>query len=434
MIQKHTFSLLAYLRKSKANVAGLVPVHLRITMDGIRSEISTKTFVAPEKWHPGKGRVKGTSEDTRRLNATIESYEHRAREIYNRFLERGKVFSAHDIKNELTGTVHKQHTLVVLMQEFIREIEAKIGKGYSGGTVKNWKTTKGHLELFLKEYYNRSDISFKELDESFLSNFDAYARQKWNCGTNAVLKHIQRIGKIVKKAVAKGWLDKNPFSDFEAKWEKTHRTYLTLDELRRIEDKVFSVDRLKRVRDLFVFSCYTGLAYIDVEKLTPNHLVVGIDGKKWIYTFREKTNGKSNIPLLPKALAVIEQYKDHPQCSVKGKLLPVITNIKTNEYLKEIADVCGIKKNLTFHMARHTFATTIALTNGVPIETVSNLLGHSKIATTQIYAKVLENKVSADMNELEKKLNNSENNKLMITGLNTNSVETAKYPLQIREP
>jgi site-specific recombinase XerD len=191
---------------------------------------------------------------------------------------------------------------------------------------------------------------------------------------------------------------------FEATAEKTHRTFLTAGELNSIEKKTFEIDRLEKVKDIFIFSCYTGLAYVDVEKLTTDNVVIGIDGKKWIYTFREKTNEKSNIPLLPTAIQIIEKYKNHPQSINRGKLLPVISNIKTNAYLKEIAGVCGITKNLTFHMARHTFATTITLINGVPIETVSNMLGHSKITTTQIYAKVLENKVSADMAMLEGKL------------------------------
>ena len=191
---------------------------------------------------------------------------------------------------------------------------------------------------------------------------------------------------------------------FEGKQSKTHRTFLTDQELEAIKSKTFDIERLQRVKDVFVFCCYTGLAHIDVEKLKPNNLVIGVDGKNWIYTFREKTDNKSNIPLLPEALAIIEKYQDHPACVNSERLLPVISNIKTNAYLKEIAIVCGIKKNLTFHMARYTFATTITLTNGVPMETVSNMLGHSKITTTQIYAKVLENKVSEDMLRLQKKL------------------------------
>jgi integrase len=222
------------------------------------------------------------------------------------------------------------------------------------------------------------------------------------CGKNATLKHIERIRKIVNQGVAFGWLEKDPFAAFQGKHEKTHRTFLTQAELEKIEKKEIHLERLARVRDIFLFSCYTGLAYVDVEKLTPDHIVIGIDKKRWIYTFREKTGNKSNIPLLPHAAAILDRYAAESRRS--GRLLPVITNIKTNAYLKEIADICGIRKNLTFHMARHTFATTVTLSNGVPIETVSNMLGHSKITTTQIYAKVLENKVSDDMKALEQRL------------------------------
>ncbi|MFL5740351.1 MAG: site-specific integrase [Flavisolibacter sp.] len=402
MTTKHTFSLCPYLKKGKTHNEQLVPVYLRITMDGARTEISTKTLVNPQKWDARKGRLKGSTEDVQTKNAFIITHEHRAREIYNRLLEKGKPFRVQEIRDELTGMVHKRRTLLQTLKCHVDDMESR--GTYSRGTVKNWKVTRGHLQIFLEQQYHRKDISFKELDENFLHDFDSFARKKWQCKTNAVLKHLQRIGKVVKKAVSKGWLDKNPFLGMEAKWEKTHRTFLTLQELQNLEEKTFSVDRLERVRDIFAFSCYTGLAYVDIEKLTLDDVVIGIDGKKWIYTFREKTKGKSNIPLLAPALLILEKYKDHPISLQKGKLLPLITNIKTNEYLKEIADLCGVKKRLTFHMARHTFATTIALSNGVPMETVSNMLGHTKITTTQIYAKVLENKVSDDMLALEKKL------------------------------
>ncbi len=218
------------------------------------------------------------------------------------------------------------------------------------------------------------------------------------------MKHIQRIRKVVNDALEKNWIDKDPFLGYKGKQDKTHRTFLTKEELKAMEQTLMSLERLEKVKDIFIFSCYTGLAYIDIEKLTTENIVVGIDGQKWIYTFRTKTGNKSNIPLLPAAIAIIEKYQNYPESISKQKLLPTITNIKTNAYLKEIADLCGIKKHLTFHMARHTFATTITLNNGVPIETVSKMLGHSKITTTQIYAKVLENKVSDDMLNLKRKL------------------------------
>lgn len=283
-------------------------------------------------------------------------------------------------------------------------MELREGNGFSKGTLKNWHVTLRHLKQFLLEYYQVSDISFRQLDYPFISNLDWFARTKWNCQTNAVLKHMQRLQKIIRMAINRGWIQKNPFENFQCKPQKTHRTFLTQDELNKIETKSFSLQRLENVKDIFIFSCYTGLAYVDIQQLSINNLQIGVDGKQWVYTFRQKTSNKSNIPLLPQALMIIEKYKDYKEPCSQGSLLPTINNSKTNAYLKEIADVCGIQKNLTFHMARHTFATTITLSNGVPMETVSNMLGHTKITTTQIYAKVLENKVSDDMMALEARL------------------------------
>lgn len=380
-----------------------MPGFLRITIDGKRAEFATKITVYSQKWNPTKGRINGTNNSAISLNQMIGNLEHRAQEIYNQHLLHGKIVSAEIIKNEITGLDHKQRKLVVSLGEYVQDMKNSAGHGYSPGTIKNWLVTERHLKDFIKASYNAADITFKELDHKFIIEFETFARRKWQCNTNAILKNIQRLKKIVTMAINKGWIEADPFVNFQRKQEKTHRTFLTNEELERIERKESDLERLERIRDIFIFSCYTGLAFVDIEKLTPDNLVIGIDGKKWIYTFRQKTDTKSNIPLLPTALKIIEKYSVASN-RVTDKLLPVITNIKTNAYLKEIADICGIKKNLTFHMARHTFATTITLSNGVPIETVSNMLGHTKITTTQIYAKVLENKVSSDMMELERKL------------------------------
>lgn len=402
MESKHTFSITSIIRKSRKNDEGQVAVYLRITCDGKRSEVSIKIYVDPGKWLPAKGRVKGNTEEAKRLNNCIDVFEHRSREIYNKYILAGKVITANSIKNELLNLEGNQHMLVNEFENFFHDIEKKIGNGYSPGTVRNWKVTHGHLKEFIKATYHSADLPFKDLEVSFLHKFQLYASAEWGCGANAALKHIERIRKIVTRAVVFDWIEKDPFLSFHGRHEKTHRTFLSQEELNKIEGKDMPLERLSKVRDIFLFSCYTGLAYVDIEKLTPDNLVIGIDKKKWVYTFRTKTGNKSNIPLLPHPSAIIDKYAAEAQKT--GRLLPVITNIKTNAYLKEIADICGIKKNLTFHMARHTFATTITLSNGVPIETVSNMLGHSKITTTQIYAKVLENKVSIDMLALEKKL------------------------------
>jgi integrase len=229
------------------------------------------------------------------------------------------------------------------------------------------------------------------------------------CGQNTVMKHIERLRKVVNLAIKNEWLDRDPFQKFQPVFIKSNRQYLSPDELAAIEQREFKILRLQHAKDMFIFSCYTGLAYIDVYELTPQNLSLGIDGEYWINTCRHKTDIPVRVPLLPKALAIVEKYKNHPKVLESGRLLPVYANQILNSYLKEIADFCGIEKPLTYHIARHTFATTVTLTNGVPIETVSKLLGHTSIKTTQIYAKVIEKKVSEDIRNLRDILSNKEN-------------------------
>ncbi|MCD4728958.1 MAG: site-specific integrase [Bacteroidales bacterium] len=214
-------------------------------------------------------------------------------------------------------------------------------------------------------------------------------------------------------AIANEWLQRNPFMNFKCSYKDTNRGYLTQEELDKLEAKEFSIKRLEIVRDIFIFQCYTGLAYSDVERLTPDDVSTGIDGEKWIIIYRQKTGGRSPIPILPRALEIINKYQDYPENENSGKLLPVKSNQKINAYLKEIGDLCGIDKNLSTHLARHTFATTVTLAHGVPIETVSKMLGHSSIRTTQIYSKVIDNKISADMVKLKECMNKTNPKKVV---------------------
>ena len=216
--------------------------------------------------------------------------------------------------------------------------------------------------------------------------------------------HLKYLKKVANIAVTHDWLDKNPFQNFRCTTREVRREFLTPEELQLLAEKPFAMRRLAEVRDIFIFSCYTGYAYSDVLKLTPDHILTGINGKKWIMTQRIKTETRSNVPLLPPALAILAKYAQDPECLARERLLPVKSNQKMNAYLKEVADMCGITKPLTFHIARHTFATTVTLTNGVPIETVSSMLGHKNLRTTQIYAKVVEHKVGEDMDRLEARL------------------------------
>jgi integrase len=200
------------------------------------------------------------------------------------------------------------------------------------------------------------------------------------------------------------YIDKNPYSKFKVGLDETHREILSMEELKRLEDKSISIERLSVVRDIFVFACYTGLSFSDIAKLSRIHLKQGADGKEWIIIDRTKTNNRCRIPILPKAKEILKKYENYPKTIFKDVLLPVLTNQKMNSYLKELGDICGISKSITMHIARHTFATSVTLGNGVPIETVSKILGHTSLKTTQIYAKILDNKISEDMDLLEAKL------------------------------
>lgn len=217
------------------------------------------------------------------------------------------------------------------------------------------------------------------------------------------MKYLTNFRKIINLAVVNEWVDRDPFAKFKGSKQEVKRDFLIEEELDRISQKSFAAQRLNLVKDTFLFCCYTGLAYVDVAKLSASNISTGIDGEQWLFVDRQKTGSSSHVPLLPPALAIIAKYRDHPEAVNKGLLLPVISNQKLNAYLKEIADICGINKHLTFHVARHTFATTVTLTNGIPIESVSSMLGHKSIKTTQIYAKVVQKKVSEDMKILRGK-------------------------------
>jgi integrase len=262
-----------------------------------------------------------------------------------------------------------------------------------------------HTIEFLQWKYKVSDIEITKIDHAFVTDYEFWLRSVRNCANNTAVKYIKNFNKIIKICLANDWLDKNPFANYKSKVKEVERVYLSENEIQNIIDKDLENERLSLVRDIFLFSCFTGLAYIDVKNLTKSHISIGIDGEKWIFTHRQKTESASKIPILPVTQIIIDKYEDHPQSVNQDKLLPILSNQKMNAYLKEIAGICKIEKELTFHIARHTFATTVTLTNGVPIESVSKMLGHKNLRTTQHYAKVLDKKVSEDMMILRNKFN-----------------------------
>jgi integrase len=402
----NTFGVAFYLKKQKTNQAGKSPLYARITVNGKRIEISVKRSIEESNWNPVKGMAKGSREEITKLNKYLDQFKAGIVESYQQLLLQKKFITAELLKEKVTGEDQAEFTLCKLM-EYHNAEQVKV---LEPGTMKNYYTTQKYIKEFIKERFKTSDKYLSELSYKFITDFEYYLRNRTPekgqkpLNNNGLMKHIERFCKMVNLAVRLEWIDRNPFQAYQLKFDKVEREYLTKDELARIENKHFNIVRLQVVQDLFIFSCYTGLAYIDVFNLTPANLIEKSENDIWITTNRQKTNEPVKVPLLPKALAIVEKYKGHPQALAEGKVLPTLSNQKLNSYLKEIADTCDITKPLTFHIARHTFATTVTLTNGVPIETVSKLLGHSKLTTTQIYAKVIESKLGDDMARLKVKL------------------------------
>ena len=407
---KHKMSILFYLKSAKASKKGLYPIYQRITINGIRIELSTSKFVDKAKWNKEAGRIKGNSEEARLINSYLDILKNKAYETEKWMVNNDQEINAQTFKNKLLGIEENQQKLLIIFQDHNKRMKELIGKEFSNNTFKKYETTLSHTKEFLKNQYKINDISIKRVDIAFINDFDFYLRNTKNCNNNSTIKYIRNFGKIVKQCYVNGWLDKDPFLNYKGKVKEVERTYLTELEIEVILNKNFKVNRLELVRDIFLFSCFTGLAYIDVHNLTKSNIIVGIDGEKWISTHRQKTESASKIPILPVTQMIIDKYENHPQCHNEDKLLPILSNQKMNAYLKEIAGVCEIEKELTFHIARHTFATTVTLTNGVPIESVSKMLGHKNLRTTQHYAKVLDRKVSDDMKILKDKFSILDNN------------------------
>ncbi|MDT0645702.1 site-specific integrase [Zunongwangia sp. F260] len=411
MRTQSTFSVLFWIYSQRAK-NNLAVIYARITINGRKLNISLKRKVDVNLWDPKKQRVSGKSLNSKEVNQFLDQEHSRLFQCYQELRVERKVLSPESIKSRYFGDREHLFSLEDLFKYHNENMFSKL----KHNTSRLYITSQNYIRKFIKKEYGRKDFYLKELDYSFVIKFENYLRavrprhyQK-NLQHNAVMKHIQRLRKMVTLAFHLEWIDRDPFVKFKPHLIHKERGFLTTDELDKIENVQLEIPRLKKVRDLFIFSCYTGVSYADLMVLTPQNLVIGIDKKLWLITRREKNGNQVKLPLLSKAIILVEDYKNDEGCLVINSLLPKISNQKVNSYLKEIAKISKIEKNLTFHLARHTFATTVALTNGVPIETVSKILGHKKLSTTQIYAKVIERKVSEDMEVLQLKLNEARQN------------------------
>ncbi|MCF8272619.1 MAG: site-specific integrase [Flavobacteriaceae bacterium] len=407
---KTKITLHFYAKSTKANANGLLPIYVRLTVDGKRLEFSTKKFVEKSKWSNELSKMKGTTEEARSINSYLDLMKSKVLDAQMELIHRNQTLSIENFKSKLLGTEERQRMLVPIFKDHNNKIKELVGKEYAPGTLERYTTSLKHTIEFMQWKYNVSDIDITKIDHAFITDYEFWLRSVRNCANNTAVKYIKNFNKIIKLCLANDWLEKNPFANYKSKVKEVERVYLTENEIQSIIEKDFKTERLSVVRDIFLFSCFTGLAYIDVKNLTKSHISFGIDGEKWIFTHRQKTESASKIPILPVTQMIIEKYENHPQCNNEYKLLPILSNQKMNAYLKEIAGVCEIEKELTFHIARHTFATTVTLTNGVPIESVSKMLGHKNLRTTQHYAKVLYRKVSDDMKILKDKFSILDNN------------------------
>lgn len=413
MRSKNSFSVNFFLRLAREK-NGIAPLTARVTVNKQRKEISLKYNIPVDKWNATKQTISGASPEITSLNKYISEIRTELHNAYRQLQLEKKLVSADAIKAIFLGEGEEDRTVMQVIQYHNDTMKDTL----AWGTAKNYYTTQKYVKEFLQVKMKTSDIYLSQLNYKFLIDFDVFLRNhvpgenQKPCSNNTVMKHIERFRKIITMAIKNEWLKHDPFMKFKPTFIKKDRGFLSEEELEAIENKQIENASLRTVRDLFVFSCYTGLAFIDAYNLKPDNLNKGIDGRLWITIHRQKTAVKSQIPLLPKAVEILEAYKNHPKVKRDGTLLPMLTNQRFNSYLKEIADITGVTKNLTHHLARHTFATTICLSNGISMEATSGMLGHASMRTTQIYGKILPKRISSEMEVLIEKLNTRKTNSL----------------------
>ena len=399
-MMKSIFRVVFYLRSNYVNKEGKTSVMLRIYLNNERLSLgSTGISVKSSQWDKEKERIKGRTTEALNTNLQLDNISSGLQSIFRR-IEMSDVVSLERIKSEFLGKKEEIDTLMQLFEKHNGDVAKQVGVSVGKATLQKYNVCKRHFSEFLEKQYKRSDLKLTELTYVVIREFDLYLRTEVGQNPNTATKTMKTFKTITLLGQKMGVLLHDPFMNHRFHIEPVNRGFLTDEEILLIANKDLGISRLELVRDIFIFSCFTGLAYIDVSNLTPDHIVT-LGDKQWIMTQRQKTSVETNVLLLDIPKAIIAKYGGKTYRN--GKLFPMLTNQKTNSYLKEIADICGIKKNLTFHLARHTFAT-MSLSKGVPMESVSKMLGHTNIRTTQIYARITNKKIEHDMEELADKL------------------------------
>ena len=396
-MERTTFGLLFYIRRDKTNKRGEAPVFMRLTINGERADASIKRFIEPHAWNSAKGKANEKSRGGKDLNLYLDAISANILRIQRDLELDKKEVSAQIILNRYLGKEQSdRHTLMEVFRAHNEKCRALSGINLAPATVIRYETTLRLTEEFLQKNYKKEDCYLDEVTNQFIEDFEFFLKTVRRCCHNTTTKYLLNFKKIIRIALAKGWMKKDPFAQVHFHFEPVEREFLEKQELKAMLNKEITITRLAQVRDIFCFCCLTGLAFTDVQQLRPEHLVADIHGKIWIRKARQKTKNMCNIPLLDEAQKIIDRYRDHPYCQTHGVLLPVCSNQKMNSYLKELADICGIPKNLSTHCARHTFAT-LTLASGATIDNVAKMLGHANVNMTRRYAKVLDSSIMRDM-------------------------------------
>lgn len=397
-----TFKILFYIRKNYLNRDKKAPIMIRVTIDGRMVQFNSKLDIEPQCWNPKKQRADGSGKQVKMFNTLLENIKYSLQHHFHE-IACEETPTPEKVRDSFLGVAEKENTLMSLFNRHLDNLKNIVGKGMTQATYDKYDITYRRLKEFMKSRYNLSDIPLRDIKNIFVVDFENYLIQTHDYGKNTRAKFLQRFHSVILIARRNNWIKTDPFDHFVIGSQKVDRGYLTQAEVDAIWNKQFSVARLEKARDSFIFACYTGLAYVDVCHLKKANIVT-INGEKWIRTRRQKTDTLVEVPLLKIPESIIEKYRGY--VLPDDALIPISSNQKVNAYLKEIADLCGIQKNLTYHLARHTFATTITLSKGVSMESVSKMLGHTKITTTQIYARILNSKVKEEMKLVETALEN----------------------------
>ena len=401
-MDRNYFSILFFIKKSKLLKNGEAPICLRITINGQRAEVQIKRSIEVSLWNSNKECAIGKERKHQELNHYLETVRTKVLRIHRELEQDGKPITAEILKRHFYGEGESPKMLLEVFREHNKKYRELLDKDVVLGTVLRYERTVRYLEEFMKEKYRFSDISLKNINQEFVKEFEHFIKTEKDCAQNATVKYLKNLKKIIRNALVNKWMDDDPFVEIRFHQTASNREFLTEEELNKLIEKEFTIPRMEVVRDIFVFCSLTGLAFTDVQHLKPEHIFRDMDGSYWIRKTREKTDNMCNIPLLDLPMKLIQKYQNHPECARKGVVMPVPCNQRMNSYLKEIADICGIQKTLSTHIARHTFAC-LAIANKVSTESIAKMLGHTDIRTTKIYARILDRTVSDEMQILRGK-------------------------------